>query len=47
MYPSAHLAASLALNEAYGGDRLSAAAGTIVPDLVDKTLAWVKENREQ
>jgi membrane-bound metal-dependent hydrolase YbcI (DUF457 family) len=41
MYPSAHLAASLVLNEAYGGDRMSAAAGTIVPDLIDKTLAWV------
>jgi hypothetical protein len=41
MYPLAHLAASLLLNEAYRGDRVSAAAGTVVPDLVDKTLAWV------
>jgi membrane-bound metal-dependent hydrolase YbcI (DUF457 family) len=41
MYPSAHLAASLVLNEAYGGDRVSAAAGTILPDLIDKSLAWV------
>lgn len=41
MYPSAHLAASLLLNEAYRGDRVSAAAGTILPDLIDKTLAWV------
>lgn len=29
------------MNEAYGGDRVSAAAGTILPDLIDKTLAWV------
>jgi membrane-bound metal-dependent hydrolase YbcI (DUF457 family) len=41
MYPSAHLAASLVLNEVYAGDRVSAAAGTILPDLIDKTLAWV------
>jgi len=41
MYPLAHLAASLLLNEAYRGDRGSAAAGAIVPDLIDKTLAWV------
>ena len=41
MYPSAHLAASLLLNEAYHGDRASAAAGAIVPDLIDKTLAWL------
>lgn len=41
MYPLAHLAASLLLNEACRGDRASAAAGAIVPDLVDKTLAWV------
>jgi membrane-bound metal-dependent hydrolase YbcI (DUF457 family) len=41
MYPSAHLAASLLLNEACHGDRASAAAGALVPDLIDKTLAWV------
>ena len=41
MYPSTHLAASLLLNEAYRGDRASAAAGAIVPDLIDKTLAWL------
>ena len=41
MYPSAHLAASLLLNEVYRGDRTSAAAGAIVPDLIDKTLGWV------
>jgi membrane-bound metal-dependent hydrolase YbcI (DUF457 family) len=40
MYPLAHLAASLLLNETHHGDRLSAAAGTIAPDLMDKTLAW-------
>jgi membrane-bound metal-dependent hydrolase YbcI (DUF457 family) len=41
VYPSAHLAASLLLNEVYRGDRASAAAGAIVPDLIDKTLAWL------
>ena len=41
MYPSAHLAASLLLNEACHGDRASAAAGALVPDLIDKTLGWV------
>ncbi|MGB6837653.1 MAG: metal-dependent hydrolase [Dehalococcoidia bacterium] len=41
MYPPAHLAASLLLSEACRGDRPSALAATIVPDLVDKTLAWV------
>lgn len=41
MYPSAHLATSLLLNEVYRGDRASAAAGAIVPDLIDKTLAWL------
>jgi hypothetical protein len=41
VYPSAHLAASLLLNEVYRGDRTSAAAGAIVPDLIDKTLAWL------
>ena len=41
MYPLAHLAASLLLNEAYRGDRASAAAGALAPDLTDKTLAWV------
>lgn len=41
MYPSAHLAASLLLNEACHGDRGSAAAGALTPDLIDKTLAWV------
>ena len=41
MYPLAHLAASLLLNEASRGDRASAAAGAVAPDLVDKTLAWV------
>ena len=41
MYPSAHLATSLLLNEVYRGDRASAAAGAIVPDLIDKTLGWV------
>lgn len=41
MYPSAHLAASLLLNEACHGDRASAAAGALVPDVIDKTLAWV------
>jgi membrane-bound metal-dependent hydrolase YbcI (DUF457 family) len=41
MYPSAHLAASLLVNEACHGDRASAAAGALVPDLIDKTLAWV------
>jgi len=41
VYPSAHLAASLLLNEVYRGDRASAAAGAVVPDLIDKTLAWL------
>ena len=41
MYPLAHLAASLLLNEGHHGDRAAAAAGAIVPDLIDKTLAWV------
>ena len=41
MVPSAHLAASLLLNEVYRGDRASAAAGAVVPDLIDKTLAWL------
>ena len=41
MYPLAHLAASFLLNEAHRGDRVSAAAGAIVPDFIDKTLAWV------
>jgi hypothetical protein len=41
MYPLAHLAASLLLNEACRGDRASAAAGALAPDLTDKTLAWV------
>jgi len=41
MYPLAHLAASFLVNEAYSGDRVSAAAGAIVPDFIDKTLAWV------
>jgi hypothetical protein len=41
VYPSAHLAASLLLNEVYRGNRASAAAGAIVPDLIDKTLAWL------
>jgi len=41
MYPLAHLAASLTLNEASRGDRVSAAAGALAPDLIDKTLGWV------
>jgi len=41
MYPPAHLAAALLVNEAYRGDRPSAMAATLVPDLVDKTLAWL------
>ena len=41
MYPLAHLAASLTLNEASGGDRVSAAAGALAPDVIDKTLGWV------
>ncbi len=41
MYPLAHLAASLLVNEAYRGNRVSAAAGALVPDAIDKPLAWV------
>jgi len=41
MYPPAHLAAALLVNEACRGDRPSAMAATLVPDLVDKTLAWL------
>jgi hypothetical protein len=35
------MAASLLLSDACRGDRPSALAATIFPDLVDKTLAWV------
>ncbi len=41
MYPPAHLAAALLVNEACRGDRPSAMAASLVPDLVDKTLAWL------
>jgi hypothetical protein len=36
-----HIAASLLIADATGADRTAAVAGNLLPDVVDKTAAWV------